>query len=212
MIDHVEPHADAIAGAKGRFRLLRRDAGRGAAQRRRRTPPSARSRASTARANSASTARTRQFPAHQVKLVGTAQRVVSGGWLFSSVIVVENSAPDPRVSWKPATPPWAWTGTRRRQGPSTTSCRTSTWTPSRTAVVEHLRGLRNPEARGIQQPASVARKLSVQHPWPGPQPCGRRRPTGKHRRRISFAFLPNPVDFWAQTGAPLKDSRCKGGR
>jgi hypothetical protein len=32
-------------------------------------------------------------PAHQVKLVGTAQRVVSGGWLFSSVIVVEDSAP-----------------------------------------------------------------------------------------------------------------------
>ncbi|HEY8295583.1 MAG TPA: lipoate--protein ligase family protein [Micrococcaceae bacterium] len=29
----------------------------------------------------------------QVKLVGTAQRVVSGAWLFSSVIVVEDSAP-----------------------------------------------------------------------------------------------------------------------
>lgn len=28
-----------------------------------------------------------------LKLVGTAQRVVSGAWLFSSVIVVENSAP-----------------------------------------------------------------------------------------------------------------------
>ncbi|MDO5753859.1 lipoate--protein ligase family protein [Arthrobacter sp.] len=28
-----------------------------------------------------------------IKLVGTAQRVVSGAWLFSSVIVVENSAP-----------------------------------------------------------------------------------------------------------------------
>ena len=32
-------------------------------------------------------------PTRRVKLVGTAQRVVSGGWLFSSVIVVENSAP-----------------------------------------------------------------------------------------------------------------------
>ncbi|MDJ0355470.1 lipoate--protein ligase family protein [Paenarthrobacter sp. PH39-S1] len=29
----------------------------------------------------------------RIKLVGTAQRVVSGAWLFSSVIVVENSAP-----------------------------------------------------------------------------------------------------------------------
>lgn len=29
----------------------------------------------------------------QVKLIGTAQRVVSGAWLFSSVIVVEDSAP-----------------------------------------------------------------------------------------------------------------------
>lgn len=32
-------------------------------------------------------------PAGRIKLVGTAQRVVSGAWLFSSVIVVENSAP-----------------------------------------------------------------------------------------------------------------------
>ncbi|MFJ2620135.1 biotin/lipoate A/B protein ligase family protein [Glutamicibacter sp. NPDC087344] len=30
---------------------------------------------------------------HAVKLVGTAQRVVSGAWLFSSVFVVENSKP-----------------------------------------------------------------------------------------------------------------------
>ena len=29
----------------------------------------------------------------QIKLIGTAQRVVSGAWLFSSVIVVEDSAP-----------------------------------------------------------------------------------------------------------------------
>jgi octanoyl-[GcvH]:protein N-octanoyltransferase len=50
---------------------------------------------------------------HQVKLVGTAQRVVAGGWLFSSVIVVENSAPIRKVlvesyaalglDWDPAT-------------------------------------------------------------------------------------------------------------
>lgn len=30
---------------------------------------------------------------HQVKLVGTAQRVVSGAWLFSSAIVIEDAAP-----------------------------------------------------------------------------------------------------------------------
>ncbi len=32
-------------------------------------------------------------PAGALKLVGTAQRVVAGAWLFSSVVVVENSAP-----------------------------------------------------------------------------------------------------------------------
>ncbi|WP_288025762.1 lipoate--protein ligase family protein [Arthrobacter sp.] len=32
-------------------------------------------------------------PAGSLKLVGTAQRVVAGAWLFSSVIVVENAAP-----------------------------------------------------------------------------------------------------------------------
>ncbi|PYH01486.1 lipoate--protein ligase family protein [Arthrobacter stackebrandtii] len=50
---------------------------------------------------------------HSIKLVGTAQRVVSGAWLFSSVIVVENSAPIRKVltdsyaalglDWDPAT-------------------------------------------------------------------------------------------------------------
>lgn len=34
---------------------------------------------------------------HPVKLVGTAQRVISGAWLFSSVFVVENSQPLRRV-------------------------------------------------------------------------------------------------------------------
>lgn len=48
-----------------------------------------------------------------IKLVGTAQRVVAGAWLFSSVIVVENSAPIRQVlvdtyaalglDWDPAT-------------------------------------------------------------------------------------------------------------
>ncbi len=49
----------------------------------------------------------------RIKLVGTAQRVVSGGWLFSSVIVVEDSLPIRKVltdsyaalglDWDPAT-------------------------------------------------------------------------------------------------------------
>ena len=52
-------------------------------------------------------------PDHRIKLVGTAQRVVSGAWLFSSVVVVENSAPIREVltasyealglDWDPAT-------------------------------------------------------------------------------------------------------------
>lgn len=50
---------------------------------------------------------------NRIKLVGTAQRVVSGAWLFSSVVVVRNAAPLRRVltsvyaalglDWDPAT-------------------------------------------------------------------------------------------------------------
>ena len=92
VLDHVEPERDAIVGAKSRFsqfgELLAkglRDAGL--------------------------IARVGEIPGEycpgefsihgdhpedatiQIKLVGTAQRVVSGAWLFSSVVVVENSAP-----------------------------------------------------------------------------------------------------------------------
>ena len=77
------------------------------------TPASARSRGSTAPASSACTAADPQVPERRIKLVGTAQRVVAGGWLFSSVIVVENSAPIRAVleasyaalglEWDPAT-------------------------------------------------------------------------------------------------------------
>lgn len=112
VIDHVEPDADAIAGAKGRFsffgellaqalRTAGVDAGVGE------IPgeycPGEFSVHGTDPA----------VPAHRVKLIGTAQRVVSGGWLFSSVIVVENSAPIKAVleasyaalglEWDPAT-------------------------------------------------------------------------------------------------------------
>ena len=92
VIDHLEPHTDAIAGAKGRFYLLGellaqalRDAGVDAAVGE--IPgeycPGEFSVHGSSPGN----------PSHRLKLVGTAQRVVSGGWLFSSVIIVENSAP-----------------------------------------------------------------------------------------------------------------------
>ena len=112
VVDHIEPDADAIAGAKTRFGYF----GELFAQ----------------------ALRAVGVPAHvgeipgeycpgefsvhgtdpadgsrRVKLVGTAQRVVAGGWLFSSVIVVEDSAPIRKVltdtyaalglEWDPAT-------------------------------------------------------------------------------------------------------------
>jgi lipoate-protein ligase A len=112
VVDHVEPHPDAIAGSKGRFRFFGellahalRSAGVDAAVGE--IPgeycPGEFSVHGTDPAD----------PAHQVKLVGTAQRVVSGGWLFSSVVVVENSGPIRSVladsyaalglDWDPAT-------------------------------------------------------------------------------------------------------------
>lgn len=92
VVDHIQPHADAIAGSKDRFgffgdllaRALR-SAGVDAAVGE--IPgeycPGEFSVHGTDPAD----------PAHRVKLVGTAQRVVAGGWLFSSVIVVEDSGP-----------------------------------------------------------------------------------------------------------------------
>lgn len=112
VVDHVEPHADAIAGAKSRFSFfgellagaLRRVGVRAAVGEipREYCP-----------GEFSVHGLDPDFPTHQIKLVGTAQRVVSGGWLFSSVIVVENSAPIREVltasyaalglDWDPAT-------------------------------------------------------------------------------------------------------------
>jgi lipoate-protein ligase A len=111
VVDHIEPDADAIAGSKTRFgyfgelfaRVLR-SAGVQAAVGE--IPgeycPGEFSVHGTATGNGS-----------RIKLVGTAQRVVAGGWLFSSVIVVENSAPIRKVltdsyaalglDWDPAT-------------------------------------------------------------------------------------------------------------
>ena len=112
VVDHVEPHADAIAGSKSRFAFFGELL-------------------AVALRSAGVQAAVGEIPgeycpgefsvhgldprdaAHRVKLIGTAQRVVAGGWLFSSVIVVENSAPIRRVltdsyealglDWDPAT-------------------------------------------------------------------------------------------------------------
>lgn len=103
IVDHIQPERDAIAGAKARFSFfgdlfaealqsLGLDAGVGE------IPGeycpgeySVFGRAVGAPASNA--AGSAGNAAGSIKLVGTAQRVVSGAWLFSSVIVVENSAP-----------------------------------------------------------------------------------------------------------------------
>lgn len=112
VIDHLEPHTDAIAGAKGRFSFFGEMLARAL-------------RAAGVLAGVGEIpgeycpgefsvhGQHPDNPGRRIKLIGTAQRVVSGGWLFSSVIVVENSAPIRRVleasysalglEWDPAT-------------------------------------------------------------------------------------------------------------
>lgn len=112
VIDHVEPHADAIAGAKARFSFF---GGLLAGALRRVGVQAAVGEIPGEYCPGEFSVHglDPDFPAHQIKLIGTAQRVVSGGWLFSSVIVVENSAPIREVltasyealglEWDPAT-------------------------------------------------------------------------------------------------------------
>ena len=112
VIDHLEPDPDAIAGAKGRFSLFGellaralRDAGVDAGV--------GEIPGEYCPGEFSVHGRNRLVPEHLIKLVGTAQRVVAGGWLFSSVIVVANSAPIRAVleasyaalglEWDPAT-------------------------------------------------------------------------------------------------------------
>ncbi|MBG6218171.1 lipoate-protein ligase A [Arthrobacter sp. CAN_A6] len=95
VVDHVEPHADAVARTKARFVAFGnlfaeslQDLGIDAAV-----------------GEIPGEYCPGEFSVHgtgehrppaeplSVKLVGTAQRVISGAWLFSSVIVVEDSAP-----------------------------------------------------------------------------------------------------------------------
>lgn len=95
VVDHLEPDADAIAGAKGRFSFFGellaqalRDAGvdAGVGEIPGEYCPGEFSVHGSAPGSAGTVER-------RLKLIGTAQRVVSGGWLFSSVIIVENSAP-----------------------------------------------------------------------------------------------------------------------
>ncbi|GAA1340199.1 lipoate--protein ligase family protein [Arthrobacter roseus] len=90
VVDHLEPHDDAVAGSRDRFRffgeLLAR-ALRGVG-------------VNAAMGEIPGEYCPGEFSVHgtpssgpEVKLVGTAQRIVAGAWMFSSVIVVENSAP-----------------------------------------------------------------------------------------------------------------------
>jgi octanoyl-[GcvH]:protein N-octanoyltransferase len=112
VIDHVEPDADAIAGAKARFSFFGgllaqalRSAGVDAAV--------GEIPGEYCPGEFSVHGQDPTVPGRKIKLIGTAQRVVSGGWLFSSVIVVENSAPIRAVleasyaalglDWDPAT-------------------------------------------------------------------------------------------------------------
>ncbi len=112
VIDHLEPSTDAIAGAKGRFSFFGellaaalRSAGVDAAV--------GEIPGEYCPGEFSVHGQDPEFPQHRIKLIGTAQRVVAGGWLFSSVIVVENSAPIRAVleasyaalglDWDPAT-------------------------------------------------------------------------------------------------------------
>jgi lipoate-protein ligase A len=112
VVDHLEPDADAIAGSKTRFSYF----GELFAQVLRSVGVQAAVGEIPGEYCPGEFSVHGTDPAdgrHQVKLVGTAQRVVAGGWLFSSVIVVENSAPIRKVltdsyaalglDWNPAT-------------------------------------------------------------------------------------------------------------
>lgn len=112
VVDHVEPHQDAIAGAKNRFSYFGgmladalRSVGVHAAV--------GEIPGEYCPGEFSVHGVDPEFPAHRVKLIGTAQRVVSGAWLFSSVVVVQDSAPIREVltasyealglDWDPAT-------------------------------------------------------------------------------------------------------------
>ncbi|WP_313813416.1 lipoyl protein ligase domain-containing protein [Glutamicibacter sp.] len=94
IVDHIEPQSEAVMGHQARFEIFAKlyaDAFRRVGVQAEVGPipgeycPGDHSVHGVPTAASAIT--------HPVKLVGTAQRVISGAWLFSSVFVVENSIP-----------------------------------------------------------------------------------------------------------------------
>ncbi len=92
VLDHLEPHPDAIAGALPRFRLFGELI---AAAFNRAGVPAAMGEIEgeyCAGEYSIHGVDPRGEDFH-IKLVGTAQRVIAGAWLFSSSIVIEDSAP-----------------------------------------------------------------------------------------------------------------------
>lgn len=109
IVDHIEPHPDAIAGSRPRFTLL----GELLAEALRRVGVDARMGEIPGEYCPGEFSVHGVGNADSVKLVGTAQRVISGAWLFSSVIVVEDSGPIRRVleatysalglPWEPST-------------------------------------------------------------------------------------------------------------
>lgn len=109
IVDHIEPHTDAIAGSRERFSQL----GALLAEALRRVGVDAAVGEIPGEYCPGEFSVHGSGPSVQIKLVGTAQRVVAGAWLFSSVIVVENSAPIRAVlqatysaldlSWDPST-------------------------------------------------------------------------------------------------------------
>ncbi|MBP3036058.1 lipoate--protein ligase family protein [Arthrobacter sp. zg-ZUI100] len=94
VVDHVEPGMEAVAGSRGRFAAFAelyasalRHAGVDAAVGE--IPGEYCPGEFTVHGTTAA--------GRKIKLVGTAQRVVSGAWLFSSVLVIRDAAPLRRV-------------------------------------------------------------------------------------------------------------------
>ncbi|CEA08274.1 Lipoyl-[GcvH]:protein N-lipoyltransferase [Arthrobacter saudimassiliensis] len=90
VVDHVEPDDDAVAGSRHRF------TGFGdlfADALRRCGVPAAVGEIPGEYCPGEHSVHGTALDRRQVKLVGTAQRVVAGAWLFSSVIVVQDAAP-----------------------------------------------------------------------------------------------------------------------
>lgn len=96
VIDHIAPERDPIAGSRHRFaelgELLREALRRCHVDARMGELPGEYCPGEHTVHGVSSTA-----PDHRVKLIGTAQRVISTGWLFSSAIIVEDSGPIRRV-------------------------------------------------------------------------------------------------------------------